>query len=62
MDWACRVALEHRLFRYKVLRRLAEQAEVSDPTPVPALVQSHELIRDLFEYAKEVNSESRTGA
>jgi transposase len=60
VDWACRVALQRRLFRYKVLKRLAEQAEVSNPTPVPALVQRHELIRDLFEYAKEVNSESRT--
>jgi hypothetical protein len=54
VNWACRVSLQRRLFRYKVLRRLVEQAEVQNPTPVPALIQSHELIRDLFEYAEEV--------
>jgi len=31
-----------------------EQAATHDPTPFPALIQSHELIRDLFEYAEEV--------
>jgi hypothetical protein len=54
VNWACRVSLQRHLFRYKVLRRLLEQAEIQSPTPVPALVQSHEIIRDLFEYAKEV--------
>jgi len=56
VDWACRVALERRLFRYKVLRRLVEQAEAQRPTPIPVLIQSHELIRDLFEYAEEVKT------
>lgn len=54
VDWACRVALERRVFRYKVLRRLVDQAEALHPTPTPALTQSHEIIRDLFEYAEEV--------
>ena len=55
VDWACQVALQRRLFRYKVLRRLVEQAEAHNPIQVPVLMQSHEIIRDLFEYAKEVN-------
>ena len=55
VDWACQVALKRRLFRYKVLRRLVEQAEANNPIQVPVLMQSHEIIRDLFEYAKEVN-------
>ncbi len=54
VDWACKLALERRLFRYKILRRIVEQAATHDPTPLPALIQSHELIRDLFEYAEEV--------
>ena len=55
VDWACQVALKRRLFRYKVLRRLVEQAGTQNPIHVPLLIQSHEIIRDLFEYAKEVN-------
>jgi transposase len=54
VDWACGIALEHRVFRYKPLRRLVEQAAVRAPTP-PALIQSHELIRNLSEYTQEVN-------
>ena len=54
VDWACKLALERRLFRYKILRRIVEQAATHDPTPLPVLIQSHELIRDLFEYAEEV--------
>lgn len=54
VDWACTIALEHRLFRYKPLRRLVEQAAARAPAP-PALIQSHELIRDLSEYTEEVN-------
>ena len=54
VDWACRVALERRIFRYKVLRRLVEQAEARQPPQIPMLIQRHEIIRDLPEYAKEV--------
>ena len=54
VDWACQVALKRRQFRYKVLHRLLEQAAAQSPVQVPVLIQSHEIIRDLFEYAKEV--------
>ncbi len=54
VDWACQVALRRRLFRYKVLRRLLEQAETQSPIQMPTLIQSHEIIRNLLEYAKEV--------
>jgi len=54
VDWACAIALEHGVFRYKPLRRLVEQAAGRAPAP-PALIQSHELIRDLSEYTEEVN-------
>ncbi|MBT9149530.1 MAG: hypothetical protein DDT28_00962 [Dehalococcoidia bacterium] len=53
VDWACGIALEHRLFRYKALRRLVEQAAARAPAQLP-LIQSHEIIRELVEYAKEV--------
>jgi transposase len=54
VDWACGIALEHRLFRYKPLRRLVEQAAARSPAP-PPLTQSHDIIRDLSEYVEEVN-------
>jgi len=54
VDWACGIALEHRLFRYKPLRRLVEQAAARAPAP-PLLIQSHDIIRDLSEYVEEVN-------
>jgi len=54
VDWACGIALEHRSFRYKPLRRLVEQAAARAPALQP-LIQSHELIRDLAEYTEEVN-------
>jgi transposase len=54
VDWACHVALKRRQFRYKVLRRLLEQAAAENPIQIPTLIQNHEIIRDLFEYAKEV--------
>ena len=54
VDWACRVALERQVYRYKVLRRLVEQAETRQPHQIPMLIQSHEMIRDLSEYAEEV--------
>jgi transposase len=53
VDWACGVALEGRLFRHKHLRRLVEQAAERAPTQLP-LIQTHEIIRELSEYAKEV--------
>jgi hypothetical protein len=54
VDWACGIALERRVFRYQPLRRLAEQAAARAPIQ-PPLIQSHELIRELSEYTKEVN-------
>jgi transposase len=55
VDWACGVALERGVFRYKPLRRLVEQAAARAPAP-PSLIQSHDIIRDLSEYAEEVNA------
>ena len=55
VDWACGIALERRLFRYKPLRRLVEQAAARAPAQLP-LIQSHEIIRELSEYAKEVKA------
>ena len=52
VDWACGVALERRVFRYSVLRRLVDQASLQ--APIRHLVQGHPLIRDLHEYAREV--------
>jgi transposase len=52
VEWACGLALEHRLFRYSILRRLVEQASVQ--VPIPQLLQQHPLIRDLHEYTREV--------
>jgi len=53
VNWACGIALEHRLFRYKPLRRLVEQAAARAPVQL-SLIQSHEIIRDLSEYTEEV--------
>jgi len=53
VDWACGLALEHRIFRYKTLRRLVEQAAGRAPAP-PSLIQSHDIIRRLSEYTEEV--------
>jgi hypothetical protein len=52
VDWACRVALEARAFRYRTLRRLVEQAADRVPQRPPQLTQEHELIRSLGEYAQ----------
>jgi len=51
VDWACRLALQNRLFRYKILKRLVEKERVY---PVSMLLQDHEIIRNLHEYAEEV--------
>ena len=55
VDWACRLSLERRLFRYQILRRLAESNTDSGAYQIE-LIQSHEIIRDLSEYAKEVKA------
>ena len=55
VDWACGLALEHRLFRYKPLRRLVEQAASRAPSS-PPLIQTHAIIRQLSEYAEEVKT------
>jgi hypothetical protein len=48
---AARRALDHRLFRYRDLRRLAEQA---DPRPAPRpLLSVHEGIRPMTDYRLE---------
>jgi len=54
VDWACGIALERGVFRYRPLRRLVEQAAARAPAP-PPLIQSHDVIRNLKEYAEEVN-------
>ncbi len=48
VDWACGVALERRCFRYRVLRRLVDEA--GERATVTPLLQRHPLIRDLAEY------------
>jgi len=53
VDWACGVALERKVFRYKPLQRLVERALLRKPVQLP-LIQTHEIIRDLSEYSKEV--------
>jgi transposase len=55
VDWACGVALERGVFRYGPLRRLAEQAAARAPVQ-PRLIQSHDIIRNLKEYAEEVRT------
>jgi transposase len=52
VNWACGLALQNQLFRYKILRRLVEKE--STATQLPLLLQNHEIIRDLAEYAEEV--------
>lgn len=54
VDWACGVALEHRVFRYATLQRLVEQAAGQVPVQQLSLLQEHPLIRDLREYTQEV--------
>jgi transposase len=54
VDWACHRALEHRLFRYRILRRLVEQTAAHTDS-MPVLTQRHELIRELSEYAREMS-------
>jgi len=53
VDWACGIVLERGVFRYRPLRRLVEQAAARAPAS-PPLTQTHDMIRDLKEYAEEV--------
>jgi len=53
VDWACGIALERGVFRYRPLRRLVEQA-AARASSSPPLIQSHDVIRNLKEYAEEV--------
>lgn len=53
IDWACGIAQERGVFRYRPLRRLVDQAAARAPAPLP-LLQSHDIIRNLKEYAEEV--------
>jgi hypothetical protein len=55
VDWACGIALERRVFRFKPLERLVERASSRKPIQLH-LIQTHEIIRDLSEYAKEVKA------
>jgi transposase len=48
VDWVCNTALERRCFRFKILKRLADEA--AERAQQPELIQRHEVIRDLAEY------------
>jgi transposase len=50
VDWACGQTLQYRLFRFRTLRRLVEQA--AERAVGPHLLQEHAVIRDLHEYAQ----------
>jgi hypothetical protein len=50
VEWACGYTLGYGLFRYRILRRLLEQAAAN--APVPALLHEHAVIRDLRVYAE----------
>src|SRR5919202_1246306 len=50
VDWACGYTLGYGLFRYRILRRLLEQAAAQ--APVPQLLHEHAVIRDLHAYAE----------
>ena len=52
VNWACRVALERRAFRYQTLRKLVEDAAGRAPETA-TLTQQHDLIRSLDDYAQE---------
>jgi len=51
VDWACGVALQSRAFRYRTVRRLTEQAAEGEEGRQRPLLQEHEVIRDLGQYA-----------
>jgi Integrase core domain len=50
VEWACGYTLGYDLFRYRILRRLLEQAAAQ--APVPKLLHEHAVIRDLHVYAE----------
>jgi hypothetical protein len=52
VDWACSLTLPYRLFRYRTLRRLVDQAAAR--ASARPLLQAHAIIRDLDVYAQLV--------
>jgi hypothetical protein len=50
VEWACGYTLGYGLFRYRILRRLLEQAAAN--APAPTLLHEHDVIRDLHVYAE----------
>jgi transposase len=50
VEWACGYTLGYGLFRYRILRRLLEQAAAQ--APMPTLLHEHAVIRDLRVYAE----------
>lgn len=52
VDWACGVALQSHSFRYRILRRLVENAAARTPAVRPQLTQTHDVIRPLEQYAQ----------
>jgi transposase len=50
VEWACGYTLGYGLFRYRILRRLLEQAAAN--APVSELLHEHAVIRDLRVYAE----------
>jgi Integrase core domain len=52
VHWACGLTLPYQLFRYRIVRRLVEQAAAQAKTP--RLLQEHAVIRDLSVYAQLV--------
>jgi len=56
VNWACRVAHEARVYRYRTLFRLLSQAKEKSPNQL-SLTQSHELIRPLWDYRITVDQD-----
>ena len=57
VDAACATALAAGTFRYRTVRRLAEDAAKRDQVATVALTQEHPIIRSLWEYASAVRNE-----
>ncbi len=49
VDWVCRTSSQNGIFKLRILKRLLQQP--SHDTPIPQLIQDHELIRPLSHYA-----------
>jgi len=50
VNWACGYTLGYGLFRYRILRRLLEQAAAD--ASIPKLLHEDTVISDLHAYAK----------